>query len=111
VFEPADAVWRAIGTIPRSGLELRGEYGRFDALRRFDVHIGPDYDPPGCRCGEVIQGKADPMDCPLFGQRCTPMRPVGPCMVSGEGTCAAAFKYGRIGTPSATTVLMNGGAS
>lgn len=95
VFEPAAVVWRAMGTIAESGLELRDPYARFDALKRFDVEVGPDYDPPGCRCGEVIQGKVQPYECGLFGSECTTMNPVGPCMVSSEGTCAAWYKYGR----------------
>lgn len=96
VFEPAPTIWRAMGTIPDSGLELRGPYRRFDALRRFSLSIGPDYDPPGCRCGEVIQGKVEPTECPLFAHGCTPARPIGPCMVSSEGTCAAWYKYGGV---------------
>jgi hydrogenase expression/formation protein HypD len=98
VFEPGDAIWRAMGTIPRSGLVFRGAYRPFDAVDHFNLDIGPDYDPPGCRCGEVVQGKAEPKDCPLFAKTCMPSRPIGPCMVSGEGTCAAAFKYDRYGT-------------
>ncbi len=98
VFEPADSVWRAMGTIPMSGLTLRRKYQRFDALYRFDIEIGPDYDPPGCRCGQVLQGKVEPRDCPLFGNECTPTEPIGPCMVGSEGSCAAAYKYGRDGT-------------
>lgn len=95
VFEPADTIWRAMGTIPKSGLALRERYRRFDAFERFNLVIGPDYDPPGCECGQVIQGKAEPADCALFGSLCTPADPVGPCMVSSEGTCAAWYKYGR----------------
>ncbi len=105
VFEPAPVVWRAMGTIAESGLELRAPYRRFNALARFGLEIGPDYDPPGCRCGEVIQGKVQPYECTLFGSRCTPTEPVGPCMVSSEGTCAAWYKYGR------THVPQRGGAS
>lgn len=93
VFTSGDAVWRAIGTIPESGLHLRPEFRRFDALEHFNVLEGPDVEPPGCRCGQVIQGLADPGDCPLFGTGCTPLKPVGPCMVSSEGTCAAWYKY------------------
>jgi len=100
VFEPADTIWRAMGTIPASGLELRANYQRFDALKVFDLTIGPDYDPPGCRCGEVIQGKVEPKHCTLFGTQCTPAKPIGPCMVSSEGTCAAWYKYGRHMTSS-----------
>ncbi len=94
-FEPADTVWRAMGIIPLSGLALRPPYRRFDALKRFGLAIGPDYDPPGCKCGDVIQGKAVPTDCGLFANRCTPSAPIGPCMVSSEGTCAAWYKYGH----------------
>ncbi|MEP0842521.1 MAG: hydrogenase formation protein HypD, partial [Phycisphaerae bacterium] len=97
VFEPSDAAWRAMGHIPASGLELRREYARFDARKRFDLTMGEDYDPPGCRCGEVIQGKSEPHDCPLFARTCTPASPVGPCMVSSEGTCSAWYKYGQPG--------------
>ena len=95
VFEPADVVWRAMGTLPLSGLRLREPYRRFDAARRLGVEIGPDVSPPGCLCGDVIQGKAAPDQCPLFGRTCTPVEPVGPCMVSREGTCAAWYKYNR----------------
>lgn len=94
IFEPGDTVWRAMGTIAESGLVLREPYRRYDALERFGLSIGADYDPPGCRCGEVIQGKVDPAECKLFGAVCTPVKPVGPCMVSSEGTCAAWYKYG-----------------
>jgi len=95
VFEPGAATWRAMGTIPESGSILRAPYRRFDAAERLDVTIGPDYEPAGCQCGQVIQGKADPADCPLFAKACTPTRPVGPCMVSSEGSCAAHYKYAR----------------
>ena len=95
VFEPADAVWRAIGSIPASGLTLRPAYQKFDALTHFAITLGPDTEPPGCLCGQVIQGKNEPADCPLFAQQCTPLTPIGPCMVSSEGTCAAWYKYNR----------------
>jgi len=95
VFEPAVAVWRAMGTIPDSGFDWRPKYRRFDALGRFGVELGEDDDPPGCRCGEVIQGKLTPGECPLFDRGCSPTRPIGPCMVSSEGTCAAWYKYNR----------------
>jgi hydrogenase expression/formation protein HypD len=98
VFEPADTVWRAMGTIPASGLELRPAYRRFDAVSQLGLIIGEDYEQPGCRCGEVIQGKLLPPACSLFGKICTPTSPVGPCMVSSEGTCAAWYKYGRVTT-------------
>lgn len=101
VFRVADAAWRAMGTIAESGLELRESYQTFDARVRFGLHFGEDYHLPGCRCGEVIQGKTEPQECQLFATACTPASPVGPCMVSSEGTCAAWYKYGRIGTDRA----------
>lgn len=97
VFVPTDVAWRQLGVIPRSGLALRPIYQRFDAVDRFGVEIGEDDDHPACRCGEVIQGKVDPDCCALFGKGCTPLTPIGPCMVSSEGTCAAWYKYGRWG--------------
>ena len=95
VFVPGDSAWRAIGMMKDSGLDLRDEFADLDAFRRFDITLGPDHDPPGCRCGEVITGKCAPADCPLFGDVCTPIYPVGPCMVSSEGSCQAWFKYRR----------------
>ena len=94
VFVPEPTTWRAMGVLPESGLALREKYKRFDALERFGLTLGPDVSPPGCRCGEVIQGKAMPLECALFGEKCTPVEPVGPCMVSSEGACAAWYKYG-----------------
>ena len=94
VFEPADAVWRAIGAIPQSGLVLREEFAEFDAARRFELPEIPSYELPGCRCGDVLIGRCRPGDCGLFAKRCTPRDPVGPCMVSSEGSCAAEYKYG-----------------
>jgi hydrogenase expression/formation protein HypD len=96
VFDQADTVWRAMGTIPESGMELKPGLEKYDARSRFGLKIGEDYDPPGCRCGEVIQGKAEPDECPLFGEACTHENPVGPCMVSSEGTCAAWYRYARV---------------
>lgn len=95
VFEPGDATWRAMATIPGSGLRLREAYRRFDAASHYGVDTERDDEPSDCRCGEVIQGKVEPKECPLFGNACTPSNPVGPCMVSSEGTCAAWYKYGR----------------
>lgn len=94
VFEPADTEWRGMGVLPKSGLELREDFERYDAKKRFDLTLGKDYDPPGCCCGEVIQGKVHPIECKLFGEACTFENPVGPCMVSSEGTCAAWYRYG-----------------
>lgn len=95
VFEPAPAQWRALGKIAGSGLALREPFARFDAAKRFDLAAQDAPEPAGCRCGEVITGRCTPADCRLFGGRCTPLDPVGPCMVSSEGTCAAWFKYGK----------------
>ncbi|MGD2103633.1 MAG: hydrogenase formation protein HypD [Anaerolineae bacterium] len=94
VFEIADAEWRGFGTIPASGLRVAEVYGRFDAARVFSVDVPPSREPPGCRCGDVLRGMLLPPDCPLFGQACTPQSPIGPCMVSAEGACAACHKYG-----------------
>ncbi len=94
LFMPADVAWRGLGTIPASGLELRPGFADFDALHRFGLSMARSPEPPGCRCGEVLRGICRPGDCPLFGSGCTPARPVGPCMVSSEGTCAAWFRYG-----------------
>lgn len=87
--------WRALGEMPASGLGLAPRYAHFDAVRRFGLTMGEDDDDPACRCGEVIQGKVQPVECPLFGRGCTPITPIGPCMVSSEGTCAAWYKYNR----------------
>ena len=92
-FMPSDALWRGLGPIPNSGLALRPAYERFDAMKRLDITL-PDVPPlPGCRCGQVLKGRITPPQCPLFGKACTPASPVGPCMVSTEGSCAAYFKY------------------
>jgi len=96
IFEPADVRWRALGTIPQSGLVLREEYRQFDAIKRFDLKMPEDREPAGCLCGKVITGAVTPHECKLFGKACTPINPIGPCMVSSEGTCQAYFKYARI---------------
>jgi len=93
VFDKSPAVWRGIGTIEGSGLALSGEYAGFDAAKRFEMPNFPDEEPKGCLCGKVITGAVTPEECPLFGVSCTPSDPVGPCMVSGEGTCSAYFKF------------------
>ena len=93
VFEITDASWRGIGTIPQSGLGLNKDYKRFDGFKALDITL-PDVPPiPGCKCGDVLKGKIRPDECPLFKKACTPDSPVGPCMVSTEGSCAAYFKY------------------
>jgi len=93
VFEPCDGHWRGIGVIPGSGLALRPAWQDYDAARRFPVDCPPVQEPPGCICGQILKGVSDPVDCGLFGTVCSPEHPVGACMVSAEGTCAAWFKY------------------
>jgi hydrogenase expression/formation protein HypD len=93
IFEPADASWRAIGTIPLSGLKIRDEFALHDAQKQFDIQVPEAKIPSGCACGEILIGKKIPLQCKLFRKVCTPMDPVGPCMVSTEGTCAAYYKY------------------
>ena len=93
-MQPCDAEWRGIGTIPMSGVELRDEYAAYDARRKFAIpDLKTEY-KTACRCGDVLQGKILPKDCPLFGKACNPDHPVGACMVSGEGACSAFFMYG-----------------
>jgi len=94
VFEIADAEWRGFGAVPASGLQIREEYAHFDAARAFPVEVAPAQEPPGCRCGEVLRGVLLPPECALFGKACTPQNPIGPCMVSAEGACAAYYQYG-----------------
>jgi hydrogenase expression/formation protein HypD len=94
-FEPADGLWRGLGKIEKSTLKLRDKYSRFDAFKRFGLTEAPTEELGGCRCGQVLCGLITPPQCSLFGNTCTPTEPVGPCMVSSEGACAAWFKYGR----------------
>ena len=93
VFETCTATWRGLGDIPGSGYKLRDEYAAFDAVRRFAPEVEPTVDPKGCRCGDVLRAHMAPSDCPLFRKVCTPENPVGPCMVSSEGSCAAYYRY------------------
>ena len=95
VFQVVGAEWRGLGLVPASGLALREEYRSFDALVRFPVEVEPGEEPRGCRCGDVLRGLIAPTECPLFGRVCTQDNPVGPCMVSGEGACAAFLQYGE----------------
>lgn len=94
VYQPVDTAWRGIGLIPGSGLGVNERYRRFDALANIPVQVEETTEHAGCRCGEVLRGVARPCDCPLFGSACVPEKPVGSCMVSVEGTCAAWYKYG-----------------
>jgi hydrogenase expression/formation protein HypD len=96
VFEVVDKSWRGFPIIPVSALELRSDFENFDAHERFDISVEGAVDmPSGCKCGEVLRGLIYPHECPMFGDACTPLKPIGPCMVSSEGTCNIAFNYGR----------------
>lgn len=93
VFETCTATWRGLGDIPGSGYRIREEFAQFDALKRFQPEIEPTINPKGCRCGDVLRARMEPSECPLFRKVCTPENPVGPCMVSSEGSCAAYYRY------------------
>ena len=93
VFEECDSEWRGLEQIPGSGLRIRKAFSPWDAEKQIDVQVEPSREPKGCLCGEVLQGRIRPPECRHFGKSCTPGHPVGPCMVSTEGTCAAYFKY------------------
>ena len=93
VFDTVDATWRGLGVIPGSGYAIREEFEDFDAVKRFHPEVEPTQNPKGCRCGDVLRGIMAPDECPLFRKVCTPENPVGPCMVSSEGSCAAYYRY------------------
>ena len=95
VFDIGESRWRGIGILPGSGLTVSEEYSAFDAVRAFKLNPGHTPDPPECSCAEILTGRSLPPACPLYGTRCTPFHPVGPCMVSGEGTCAAYYHYDK----------------
>ena len=96
VFEVVDAPWRGLGEIPASGLALREDFSPYDARKAFPLQLEPAEDPPECRCGEILRGVIIPPECPQFGKVCHPENPLGPCMVSSEGTCAAYYRYGSV---------------
>jgi hydrogenase expression/formation protein HypD len=93
VFTLVDTPWRGLGTIARSGFAIREEYGRWDAEKKLNITVRDVPEPKGCRCGDILKGVCQPPDCPIYGKQCTPLNPIGPCMVSSEGTCAAYYKY------------------
>ncbi|MEG1998345.1 MAG: hydrogenase formation protein HypD, partial [Clostridiales bacterium] len=95
VYQPCDALWRGLGELPGSGLEIRPEYQNLDAQKRFTLEVEAIADNPDCCCGQILQGRMQPEDCPLFAKVCTPEHPEGACMVSAEGGCAAAYRYGE----------------
>lgn len=92
-FEPCDDIWRGIGCIKNSGLKLKDEYSQYDAVKKFNLDLTSYKNNDLCSCGEVIKGKIEPRECKLFSSVCTIENPLGPCMVSSEGACAAAYKY------------------
>lgn len=94
VFEICDVEWRGLDLIPKSGMRIRDEYASHDASRVFQVDVAPVPKPSGCRCGEVLRGTLSPFQCPLFQRVCNPENPLGPCMVSAEGACAAYYQFG-----------------
>ncbi|MBC8416184.1 MAG: hydrogenase formation protein HypD, partial [Candidatus Cloacimonetes bacterium] len=95
VLEVEDALWRGLGWIPKSGLGIRKEFEKFDATKKYGITITDTEEQTGCRCGDVLKGKIIPPECQLFGKVCNPNNPIGPCMVSSEGSCAAYYKYER----------------
>lgn len=94
VFEEDNAWWRGIGHIEASGLKLRKEYEVFDALNKYSLKTVDEIEVNGCICGEILKGKKVPSQCRLFGVKCTPHSPIGPCMVSSEGSCGIAYDFG-----------------
>jgi hydrogenase expression/formation protein HypD len=96
VFELRESFeWRGLGNVPYGALRLRDSYAHYDAERRFNVMTQPAKDNPACECGAILRGVKRPSDCKLFGTLCTPESPMGSCMVSSEGACAAHWTYGR----------------
>ena len=95
VFEVCDGNWRGIGVVPESGLRLREEYRHYDAEHAFQIAPGEPVEPKGCICGDILRGVKTPLECKLFRAVCNPEHPVGPCMVSSEGSCAAYYQYGE----------------
>ena len=95
VFEPCPANWRGMGIVPDSGLKFRQKFADFDAEVAFEIKTEPAIEPKGCLCGEILRGLKTPADCRLFRNICTPENPVGPCMVSSEGSCSAYYLYGE----------------
>ena len=96
VFDKSDSLWRGLGNIPGSGLKLKEKYKQFDAKTHFPVKKINSREPAGCKCGDVLKGIKKPTECRLFSKICRPENPVGPCMVSSEGSCAAYYKYERL---------------
>jgi hydrogenase expression/formation protein HypD len=92
--------WRGLGELPYSGLRIKSEYAQFDAERRFPITVEPARENAACQCPAIIRGVKKPTDCSIFGTACTPRNPIGSCMVSAEGACAAYYKYRRGALPA-----------
>ncbi|MFX0204090.1 MAG: hydrogenase formation protein HypD, partial [Candidatus Hodarchaeota archaeon] len=100
VFEPQDVEWRGFPVIPQSGMALRSKYQEHDARLNFQDELAPLEEkefplPPGCKCHEVLRGLITSRECALFAVRCTPQNPIGPCIVSAEGSCNIEYRYGQ----------------
>ena len=95
VFEECNVSWRGFGSIPKSGLCLKEDFIKFDAEKKFDIKVNDEVVQTACICGDIIAGRKIPLDCTLYKKICNPDNPVGPCMVSFEGACAAYYKYGE----------------
>ena len=95
LMELCDSEWRGLGVIPDSGLNLREAWQAYDARKKYEMTKIEGKPNPACRCGDVLQGKCKPCDCKVFGKGCTPLHPIGACMVSNEGDCSAYFQYGH----------------
>ena len=93
LFMPIASIWRGLGLIPGSGLQIRPEFARFDAAVKFGLKETETQTPNGCSCGDILRGLKTPPQCRLYKKACTPQTPMGACMVSSEGTCAAYYKY------------------
>lgn len=93
IFEPADSVWRGLGMVEKTGLALKEPYKKYNTEEKLGISMKQEVVKKGCICGEILKGKQTPLECKLFGKACSPISPIGACMVSEEGTCAAYYKY------------------
>ncbi|MBM7865733.1 hydrogenase formation protein HypD [Heliobacterium gestii] len=108
-FDLQEGHWRGLGTVPASAMKLKPALASWDAEVRFPLEMTPAAPPKGCLCGEILKGKKTPFDCPLFASGCEPARPIGPCMVSHEGTCATFYRYERFAVSGGASHLREGG--
>ena len=93
IFDLTESTWRGLGKVNNAGLKINNEYRNFDVLYKFKISMKENYENNGCSCGDVLIGIKEPTECKLFGSVCTPLNPIGACMVSEEGTCSAFYKY------------------